>query len=168
MATTTAALIRDRAIAVIAGLFPRSLIGNPFLAFENDDDGDFEAWCETRPESALRVFQVRTTTVDGIVLVSNFDIEEHYLQLAITIAYPKTAFAGVRASLSRDDVIDQDRHDVEGLVGLRGAATFTPATGADATFRGDVDPTKPRVNRTKTGCDYIELVQLWSFYRSMT
>lgn len=165
MATATAALIRDRAVSVILAIAPRSLVGDPFVEYPNDGDADFEPYCESRPDSVMRMFQVRTTSVDRKVEVSNGDVELHYLELAVTVAFPKVAFGAGRGALGRDDVIDQDRYDIEKAIGLNGGANFAPPF-PDATYRDFVTPT--RVNRDKPGCDYLEIVQLMSYLRDMT
>jgi hypothetical protein len=163
--TTTAAAVRDRAIAVIEALAPSSLIGDPFIEYQNDGDADFELYCESRPDSVMRMFQVRTTALDRKVEVSNGDVELHYLELAVIVAFPKVAFGAGRGALGRDDVIDQDRYDIEKAIGLNGGANFA-APYPDATYRDFVTPT--RVNRDKPACDYLEIVLLMSYLRDMT
>lgn len=164
MATTTAAAIRDRAITVIAGLVPSSIPTDAYLPYRNDNDGDFRRFAEQNPASAHRLFQVRTVGTDRPVEATNGDVEFHYVDLIITVAYARSGRDGDGTALGRDDVVDQDRHQIECAVGLNGAANFTPATNADCTWRNS------EVARVEDGqaCDFLVIRQTMSFYRQMT
>jgi hypothetical protein len=122
---TTAASIRDRAIAVIGALTPRSGLGRAFVKHRNERDGNFVKWCEANPAAAFRRFQVRQTADQGPD-VSNTDIEERRLTLTITIAYPQNSRTGVDNALDRDDVITEDYKQLDFAIGVYGRANFSP------------------------------------------
>jgi hypothetical protein len=121
---TTAANIRDRAIAVIGALVPNSLLGQRFIKHRNERDGDFVKWCEANPAAALRRYQVRQSGDEG-PLTSNTDVEERRLKLTITVAYPQTARFGPDQALDRDDVITQDYKQLDFAIGIYGRSNFT-------------------------------------------
>lgn len=161
MSTTTQAAIRDQCILMIAAIAPRSNSGDKFVAYPSNADGEFVPWAESTPDGAFRRFFVRATGSDKPVEVSNTDIETHYTELEVMVAYPKTARTGTRGALDRDDVIDQDRFLIEHAIGLLGAANFvTPA----ATYRGHT----VKIDRTSAVCDYLILVQTMSYARLMS
>ena len=125
---TTAESIRDRAIAVIATLVPRSVagsVGNLFRPYLNEGAGDFPKWCAANPAGAFRRFQVRTTS-DTPPEVSNTDFEERKVAMTITIAYPQSSRTGAQDALDRDDVIDQDFKLLDFAVGIYGRSNFSP------------------------------------------
>lgn len=123
---TTAAAIRDRIIALIEALIPRELAGDRFVVFRDDDDADFQPWCEANPQAAFRRFQVRDLAPDRPAQVSNMDVEERMVTFTIAIAYPQTARAGRLGARDRDRIRTADRHQIETAIGMRGAANFQP------------------------------------------
>lgn len=163
MATTTAKAILDRAIAVITALAPKSNTNDRFSSMPADDLGNFVQWAEATPDGAFRRFFVRTTGKDQLPAVSNTDVEEHFVELLVVVAYPKTSRTGADGALDRDAVMDQDRFLIEGAIGLLGAANFAPPN-ADATYRGHA----PSVDRTPPACDYLIIDQTMSYLRAMT
>jgi len=144
--TTTAESIRDRAIAVVGALVPRSLaggVGNRFRAYLNEGSGDLVKWASSNPAGAFRRFQVRTTA-DAASNVSNADFEERSVTLVVTIAYPHTSRTGPGDALDRDDIIDEDFKLIDFNLGVYGRVNFsppdpdaTPLGATDAIVRGD-------------------------------
>lgn len=165
MATTTAPAICDRAITVIGAIVPTSLSsgpGNRFLAYRNEGDADFETWATANPAGAFRRFQVRAVGSDRPVEVSNTDVESHYVELIVTVAYPQNARAGKQWALDRDRIMDEDRHAIEGAIGLRGGANFAGANPSATWIDGSVE-------RQSVGAvDFLIIRQTMLFYRAMT
>lgn len=122
---TTAESIRDRAIAVIGALVPRSHTTRGYRKYDNEGSGDFVAWVAASPSGGFRRFQVRQTGDSGPA-VSNTDYEERQLVLAVTIAYPQDGRAGRDQAMDRDDMIDADFKQLDFAVGLYGRANFSP------------------------------------------
>jgi hypothetical protein len=161
VSTTTASSIRDRAIAVIAALIPSPLTPK-FVAYRNEGDADFETWATKNPAAALRRYQVRAVGTDRPVEVSNTDVECHYTDLITTVAYPQTARAGKQWAMDRDDMMDADRYQIDGAIGLLGGANFA-GSYPNATF------IESSVERQSTGAmDFLVLKVTMMFYRAMT
>lgn len=170
MATTTAALIRDRCTTVIEALVPRSVAGAPANRFRRyrTEASDLDAFIdamEKSPEQAFRQFIVLTADTPEEPEASNHDIETHFVDITVAVAFPRNARAGIASGnpgQERHDLIDQDRHDIEGAIGLRGAANFTPPH-PDATWRdGD------RYREKHDACEFLVITQRMSFARLMT
>lgn len=163
---TTADAIRDRVIALISAVVPTKLAADRFKAFQPEGDGDFVAWCQSKPDAAFRRFLVRDLdAVDRHPRVSNTDVEEHFVTLEIAIAYPQTARTGPKLALGRDDVSTSDRHQIEQQVGVNGYGNFVGATFPNATPLPDDDPAPRRVKLD--GCDLLVITQTYRFYRRM-
>lgn len=165
MATTTAAAIRDRAIAVIKALVPTSDEKLRFTPYQNELGADFRKAMLDHPPGAHRMFQVRTSGRDRGIEVTNEDVEEHWLELEVVVAYPQDHRWGPENALDRDDVMDQDQHMIEDAIGWRGSANFTTLTNADACWRDSLSAADPweRVD----GVDFLVIKQLFSYYRSV-
>jgi hypothetical protein len=161
VATTTADAICNRAITVIEALTPRSL-DKRFRAYRNEGDADFEDFADKAAAGALRRFQVRTLPADEVPESSNNDVEIHFVNLVVIVAYPKDARYGRDQALDRDRVMDEDRHIIETAIGMRGAANFTPPN-ADATWRSEQEPQRERGR----ACDFLVLRQRMSYARNM-
>lgn len=160
MGTTTAAAIRDRAITVISALVPISL-RERFVAFRNEEGAEFLKWAEANPDAAFRRFQVRDDGNDQPPNVSNSDVEERLVTLAIRIAYPQNSRAGVKNALDRDRVMSEDQFKIEKAVGYSGASNFT-SPNPDASWRDG------RVRRVVgNSCDFLEIVQTMGYYRAI-
>jgi len=162
MATTTADAIRDRALTVIEALTPDSLSETKYIRYRNEGDGKFEPWADANPVAAFRRVQVRTRGTDETPESSNHDVETHFLELEVRVAYPMTHRYGPDNALDRDDVIEQDRHRIETAIGLRGAANFA-GSYPDATWRGGECSREPGV-----ACDFLVIRQRMSYARTMT
>ncbi len=161
MATTTVDMIRDRIRTVIEAIAPLTLTNDPFKRYRYEKSDDFRGWASENPQASVRRFHVRSTGADQPVEISNYDFETHYVVFEVVIAYPQTNRWGGDDALDRDDAMDQDRHLVEHVIGLSGAANFVPGT-ADAVYRGHV------VTRETGGsCDFLVITQTMSFYRAM-
>ena len=165
MATTTAEAIRDRIITVIEALVPTTNTKDRFKRYTFDAGiDDFRKWATGNPQGSLRRFFVRTLGTDEIAEVSNGDVEAHYVDFLVLVAYPQTNHIGLTA-LDRDDAQDQDRHAIEGAIGLRGAANFAGAF-PDACYRGPVPSMKPVDRELGAGVDFLVITQRMSFYRA--
>ncbi len=129
---TTASAIRDRVITLLEALTPNSLSHDKFRKYRNEGKADFESWVATSPQGGFRRFQVRDTGQDYVTEVSNTDQDERRLTLEIRIAYPQTARTGRDQALDRDDVADEDFHQIDYKIGIYGRANFTVALECDA------------------------------------
>lgn len=159
MPTTTAEAIRDRHITVISALVPSAT--PRFVAWRPEGDADFETAMVKNPAAALRKFQVRTQGTDRPVEVSNTDVESHYVDIIVTVAYPQTARAGKQWALDRDDMMDADRHLIEGAIGLRGGDNFAGSNPSATWIDGEV-------SRESVGAvDFLVIRQTFLYYRAM-
>lgn len=130
-----------------------------FRKYRNEGGGDFIEWAEKNPGSAFRRFQVRDNGEDSIVEVSNMDFDERRVTFLITIAYPQTARTGPDQALDRDDVMDDDFHAIDYLVGIYGRGNFS----------GTNDCTPLGLTKTVvrgTSCDFLELEGTYIYRRS--
>jgi hypothetical protein len=132
--TTTPSAIRDRAAALIAALTPTSLPNDEFR--EHRDESPFMEWCETKPASALRRYQVLDLGNDGPPETSDGVEEERRLTLQVTVAYPHTARFGEDQARDRYRVIREDQRKIEFAIGMHGKANFSPPY-PDATWLMD-------------------------------
>jgi hypothetical protein len=162
MATTTAAAIRDRIIAVIQGTTPTTDSALLFVKFNNELAANFRRWADQNATAAHRRFQVRDIGRDQPPLVSNTDVEERLVTFEIVVAYPQTHRWGGDNALDRDDVMGEDQHKIERAVGMLGRANFTPSSYPDACWREG--ETRREVGRA---CDFLVIRQTMSFHRSM-
>ena len=162
--STTADLIRDRIITVIAALTPTALAGSKFRAYRNEGDADFTAWCERNPAHCFRRFQVRDTGEDAPPEVSNTDQEQRVVVLSIIVAYPQNNRTGSRAALDRDDVGTEDRRQIEAAIGMLGRANLAPPY-PDACWRDDYWGTPERT--TGVGVDFLTFRAGYQFVLAM-
>lgn len=162
MATTTAAAIRDRAIAVIKTLTALTVPNDTFVAYRNELGADFRSWANANAQASVRRFQVRTSGADREIEVTDEQLETHYLELEIIVAYPQTHRWGADNALDRDDAMEQDLHLILDAIGVRGSENFTPPH-ADATWREhlNVDDEHER----GAVCDFLVIKQLMSYTR---
>jgi hypothetical protein len=123
---TTAEAIRDRIIAVIAGLVPKTVAGDIFRAYRNEGGGDFQAWAEGNATGCRRRFQVRQLRDRRAPDISNTDFEERMATFRILVAYPQTHRDGPGAALDRDDALDSDMMQIEHAIGMCGRANLAP------------------------------------------
>lgn len=123
-AATTIGAIRDRAIAVIHNLTPNLLTPDKFKAYLNEGDGDFRAWCASQPQACQRRFQIRTVGIDAPAMITNGDYERRRFEMTLMVAYAQTSRAGKANALSRDDLIDADRRQIEQSIGMTGRLNF--------------------------------------------
>jgi len=159
---TTETAIRDRMITVIAALVPASMPQDRFVAFRNDGQGSFSDWAENTPDSAFRRFQVRSLGNTESPSVSNTDIESVAVNFLISVAYPQNHRAGAGNALGRDDVMEQDRLQIERAIGMQGRANFSGAFPDACWLSGS-----PQRVAGAT-CDYLVINQTMLFTRSNT
>jgi hypothetical protein len=167
--TTTADLIRDRAIAVIIGLVPKYLSGIHFRPSTNRHGADFVKQCEKQPASAFRLFQCRDIGVDHPPEVTNTDVEWRQITLRIIVAYPQDYMANAaplgKQALDRDRVMSTDQHAIEHAVGLAGRANFSSAVSPSYPDAFWVSGTTTR--EIGRACDYLVIEQTMRFLRTM-
>lgn len=154
--TTTAEDIRDRIITVIESLTATSLAGDRFRVYRNEGAG-FVDWCETKPGSAFRRFQVIETGSDQPPESSSAIEEERTATLQITIAYPRNARAGADQGLDRHDIMREDQRTIERAIGMHGAANFTSPYPSACWLDGSTD------REEGEACDYLIITQRMSF-----
>ncbi len=159
---TTEQAIRDRMITVIAALTPTSMPLDRFVAFRNDGNASFSDWAENAPDAAFRRFQVRTLGDTAPPTVSNTDIESVEVNFLISVAYPQNHRAGQGNALGRDDIMEQDRLQIERAIGMQGRANFSGAF-PDACWLANLV-----VRATGATCDYLVINQTMQFIRSNT
>lgn len=123
--TTTPAAIRDRLVAIIAGIVPTTEAGVPFREHRHESL-DLRAFAEKEPEACFRLFEVRYSGARLPPEVSDTDVESEERSFEVAIAYASTNQFG--DALDRDDVIDQDVNRVNHYVGTNGYGTVTDAT----------------------------------------
>lgn len=160
MPTTTEEAIRDRMITVIAALVPSSSPQDRFIAFRNDGNGSFSDWAENAPDAAFRRFQVRTLGDTKPPTVSNTDVEGVEVNFLISVAYPQNHRAGVSNTLSRDDIMRQDKDQIERAIGMTGRANFTDPF-PDACWLSSSP-----VRATGETCDYLVITQTMQLWRT--
>jgi hypothetical protein len=164
MATTTAAAIRDRANVVIHGLVPTTDSHVPFLPYLYEDEGDFRKWAEQNPQGAVRRYSCQMTGADREIEVTDEQLETHYVELEIIIAYPQSHRWGSAAAVKRAAVMEEDEHLIDDAIGVRGAVNFSPPF-ADATWRGvlNIDDRYEK----GSGVDFLVIRQLMSYLRAV-
>lgn len=157
--TTTAAAIRDRIVALIEALTPTSLVGDRFRESRNEGAAAFAAWCEGPGKAAAwRRFQVRSTGEFQSPVVSNTDVELHYVTFEVRVAYPQTHRAGRAAALDRDDVMREDQVLIESTIGLRGYANFASPHPVASWVEGST------TREVGEGVDFLVITQRMTFY----
>jgi hypothetical protein len=161
MPTTTPEAIRDRILTVIEALSPASDVRVPFRRYRNEGGANFQAWADAHSTGARRRFQVRTRGLTQVPAVSDTLVEEHQLEVTITVAYPQTGRDGPNQALDRDDTADADQFQIDRAVGMLGKANFT-APYPDATWIEGVP--KERVEGEQ--CDFVELVYVMIYKRA--
>lgn len=122
---TTAAEIRDYAIALIEALTPPIHADVRFVPHRYELDGDLAAWAVERPTGSLRRFSVRDARASRTPDVADAVLEACFVDLEVLVAYPHTSRLGPQNALDRDDAIRRDRHLIEQTIGLNGGANFT-------------------------------------------
>jgi hypothetical protein len=158
MSTTTAALIRDRMLSLVDALTPMT-DATRFRHFR--EEGDFRAWAQSQPTACLRRFSILDVGQYRPALVSNTDVELRRALFETVIAYPMSGRFG-RNQLGVEDVIEQDMHQVEHTIGMRGYGNFTAASGAEAAWV-EGETAREVAGRVRL----LVIVQTFEFYRSM-
>ncbi len=162
---TTAEAIRDRIIEVFESeLVPSLLPSDRWRAYRNEYGADFIEWAETNPQGAFRRFQVRDTGEDAASEVTNVDVELRQVTFSILVAYPQDARYGRDQALDRDDVSNADEHQLEQAIGILGRPRFTYPF-PDATWQSEGSSANRLIGNA---CDFLEIVKVYTFYRSMT
>ncbi len=124
MPTTSVTIIRDQMVAVLEGATPTSGSGQKFRAHR--DEVDFFDWCGTNKAAAFRRFEVRGGTSFEGPEISNTDVEWHRVPMTVTVAYPlEWGKYGAKNRASLEKVVEQDIHQIDDLIGLRGMANWT-------------------------------------------
>ncbi len=129
MPTTTVDLIRTQMVSVLEAVTPTSQTGVKFRSHR--DEVEFFDWCGANKEAAFRRFEVQWSGGYEGPEVTNTDLEWHRTELTVTLAYPLTwgkYGAKNRASLLK--MVEEDVHQFDDLVGLRGAANWTGGSWA--------------------------------------
>jgi len=160
MGTTTADAIVSRAITVIKAIVPVTDVALQFTPFENELGADFREAMNAAPAGCHRQYQVRMSGAGRELEVTNEDVEEHMVELEVVIAYARDNRWG--DALARDRVMDEDRHSIEDVIGVRGSANFTNAVGVDACWR-EADFEIPF--ERGSACDFLVIKQRMSFWR---
>jgi hypothetical protein len=166
---TTAEAIRDRIIAVIAGLVPKTVAGDIFRAYRNEGGGDFQAWAEGNATGCRRRFQVRQLRDRRAPDISNTDFEERMVTFRILVAYPQTHRDGPAAALDRDDALDSDMMQIEHAIGMCGRANLAPPY-PDACWRLEGNGEQSRIAETIEGAvvDIGVMYASYAYRRAMT
>jgi hypothetical protein len=124
MATSTAAVIRDRVRTLIAQVDPVSFTGTRFRDWRYEGTADFRDAMEKLSAGAFRRYYVRNVGNDEPPAVSNMSFEERRLTLEILIAYPATHCYGADNAMDRDDIIEEDWVEIDFQIGLCSRANF--------------------------------------------
>jgi hypothetical protein len=166
---TTAEAIRDRIIAVIGGLTPKTIATDRFIAFRNERDGAFQAWAEANPTGCRRRFQVRQLRDRRAPDISNTDFEERMVTFRILVAYPQSHRDGPGAALDRDDALDSDMMQIEHAIGMCGRANLAPPY-PDACWRleGNGEPSRIAETIEGAGVDIGVMYASYTYRRAMT
>jgi hypothetical protein len=163
MGTTTAAAIVDRAILVIKAITPTSDTQLSFLPYQNELGAKFRDVMLQNPAGAHRQYQVRATGKESDLEVTNEDVEEHMIELEVVVAYPHDNRWG--DALARDRMMDEDRHAIEDVIGVRGSVNFTTVYGVDSTWRGATNLND--LFERRDGVDFLVIKQLMSYWRQV-
>ncbi len=121
--TTTAAEIRNACLDAVEALTPRTLSGDRFERHRADSSSGqtFEEWLGAKQQQVRR-FVVRDTGVRGMPTVSNMDVIRERVTFEVVVAYPVSNRYGVDGDLSLEDVIDEDKRQIDHAIGLHGSA----------------------------------------------
>jgi PKD repeat protein len=159
---TTAALIRDRIVAVIEALTPASLANDKFRKYRNEGAADFTGWATGNGKAAAwRRFQIRDLGDDTPPEVSNTDVELRSVWYEVRVAYPQTHRAGRDGALDRDDVMAADQHAIETAIGMRGRANFADPYPVASWAEGSTS------REISDGVDFLVIRQRMIFYLSL-
>jgi len=159
--STTAESIRDRMVAVITALVPKRPAADRFRAHRSERDGDFLEWLEANPAACQRRFQVRDVGDLTQPKVTNTDVEWRELTFRVLVAYPQTHRAGAQNALDRDDMIDNDRAQIEAAIGVAGGANFA------APYPNACHISTRVAREGGVGFDVLSVEQRMGFYRSV-
>lgn len=158
--TTTAANIRDRIIALIEALTPTSIAGTRFTKYRNEGGANFRGWAVGAGKaSAWRRFQVRDDGSYEPPVVSNTDVELHFVTFEIVVAYSQDHRAGGDAALDRDDVMREDQLAIETAIGMRGRANFVSPHPVASWVEA-----RPTERELGDGVDFLVIHQRMMFY----
>lgn len=165
MATTTPALIRDRASEVIKALAPPAIAGSRFREDRAEYGGDFRAWARGAGGAAFRRYQVRDIGYVGLPAISNMDNEELRCKLEVVVAYPQDHRAGAAAAYDRDALIDQDWDAINFAIGWCGRGNFPAGSAYDACWMPGTDDETKSIERDE-GVDFLVLTLTYSYHRA--
>lgn len=160
MATTEAA-IRNRMIDVIRELVPASLSDHRFREMPNEAGADPFQWAIDNPLAAFRAYQVRTSGGSDLPIASDPDVEEWIVTLTIVVAYPQDARAGDGQALSRDDVYEEDKFQIDKATGRLARANFS-APYPDAVWKESRIEERDR----RAGVDFLVLTHTLFYLRT--
>lgn len=161
MTTTTIALIRDRASALITALTPTLLSGDRFQESRHEYGGDIRAWARAHVPGCLRRHSVRVLESFGTLPeVSNVNDEQVRRTLETVVCYGQTHRYGDQAALDRDDVIDSDWKQIDKAIGMYSRANFSAGSAYDCCW---VDG--EREIERDDGVDFLVLRNTYLFYQ---
>lgn len=153
MSPTTSSEIRDRMIALIAAITPKSQSGIRFRLHRGEQPID--AFGDGEPGAVLRLFSVLNSGREKAPTVSGIDQEWREATFIVLVGYPQTFRAGSRADRSLEDLIEQDADLITEAIGLYGFGNFTKSTIMPDTWdRQVVDGEKTRYLRIETTHGY--------------
>lgn len=169
MSTTTSKAIRDRIIAVVAGLTPTLHVERPFVTYRDESGADFRRWARAHPNACTRKFQARTVSVARPPDATNTDVVAELATFDVIVAYAKRWRAG--QAFDRDDTMEADKGLIERAIGCEGYENFTLAN-PNASWLGPDAPgsqTETTFERDDSSVvDFLVVRLTYRFLRSNT
>lgn len=166
MATTTSKAIRDRIIAVVAGLTPSVHPELPFVTYRDASGADFRRWARAHPGVCTRRVQTRAVSVAQPPDVTNTDVEARLVTFDVIVAYARRWRAG--QSFDRDDTMEADQIQIEHAIGRNGYANFSLANPNASWMSPDArgSQTGTTFERDDSKVDFLVIRQTMRFYRA--
>ena len=120
---TTFQAIRDNQITLIEALTPSTFATRLYRRFPAEQELD--TWADANPAACFRKFDIINSHDSLPPEASNTDVEirEQGLVVAIAYAHDFGAF-GEENKLELDDIIEQDKYQIDDTIGLRGYTNY--------------------------------------------
>jgi len=158
--TSTEEQIRGLLITAVQALTPSVLAETRFRVHREAEA--FEDWCTRNGTAALRRLSIRDTGENVFPIVTDTVVEERVVIFEIQVAYPDNSRYGADEGRDRDDVMRSDFYQIEGVIGLRGYATYA----GSATWLQE--QSSPAYTRVTDGLAFQVFRNAYLFNRSMS
>ena len=155
---TTFENVRNQQVSNLEALVPTNMAGTKFR--RHRDEVDFFDWCTANKAACFRRFDLRGGVAFTGPEITNTDVEFHRTMSVVTVAYPmEWGKYGLKNRASLEKLMEEDIHQIDDTIGLRGMANWAAGSWSQKTGEGEI--------AEQDGVMYLRIQYEVGFYRSV-